>query len=97
MSKHLRDLKMSTSITNRLTISGNEQVKKFVEKLNAAFIKDYEDNGFRNETSLRRIIYSHPPEIAKLLSYDKKSKSIYFMDESNWRSKDTCITFVSQG
>jgi hypothetical protein len=88
---------MSASITNRLTISGNEQVKKFVAKLNAAFIKDYKENGLRNETSLRRIIYSHPPEIAKLLSHDKNSKSIYFMDESSWRATDTCITFISQG
>ena len=88
---------MGASVTNRLTISGNEKVKKFVQKLNEDFIKDYKENGFRNESSLRRIIYGYPPEIAKLLSSNENAKRIYFMDESSWRSNESCITFVSQG
>ena len=93
----LREVRMGMSVTSRLTISGNDQVKKFVKKLNQDFINDYKKNGSRNETSRRRIIYNHPLEIANWLSSSENTKRIYFMDESSFRSIENSITFVSQG
>ena len=87
---------MSTSITNRLTISGNEQVKKFVKKLNEDFIKDGDEKGSNPETAVRRIIYGHTPEIAEWLAGDENTKEIMYTDETHWRPIESTISFISR-
>ena len=86
---------MSASITNRLTVSGNDLLKKFVKKLNEEFIKDQEKKGSNRETAVRRILYGHTPEIAEWLSSDENTKQINFYDETGWRPIDSAISFIS--
>jgi len=87
---------MSTSVTNHLTISGNEQVKKFVKKLNEEFIKDKQKKNSDPNTAVRRLIYGHTNEVAEWLSRDPNTKYVYFYDETHWRPIDTSISLVSQ-
>ena len=87
---------MSTSVTSRLTISGNEQVQNFVKKLNEQFIKDKNSKNADDETAVRRILYGHVPEIAKWLSKDGNTKDVNYYDETNWRPIKNSISFVSR-
>jgi hypothetical protein len=86
---------MSTSVTNRLTINGNDQVKKFIKKLNQEFIKDEEKKGSNPATAVRRIIYGHTPEIAERLSGDENTKDINYYDETHYRPIESAISFIS--
>jgi len=82
---------MSTSVTNRLTISGNEQIKEFVKNLNQQFL-----NNEIEEASVRRVLYRHTLEDAKRLSSDQNNKAVNYMDETRWRSIENCISFTSR-
>jgi len=88
---------MGASVTNRLIISGNEQVHNFVKALNEQFIEDYKINGFQNNSSVRRIIYGHPPEIAERLSKSQDTKGVHFIDDTKWRPIETTISLISWG
>ena len=88
---------MGTSVTNRLIIGGNEKVHNFVKALNEQFIEDYKINGFQNDSSVRRIIYGHSPEIAEQISKSQDRKSIHFMDDTKWYPIESTISFLSRG
>ena len=82
---------MSTSVTNRFTISGNVKVQNFVKELNEQFIND--EGG---EAIVRRILYSHTLEDAVRLSRNENNKSVNYLDETNWRPIENCISFTSR-
>jgi hypothetical protein len=85
---------MSTSVTNRISIVGNQKVKEFMKELNSKFIKD-DDNDFQLETAVRRILYGYTSEFADEIEASEKRKTVRFHNESRFRSLDSCITFIS--